>query len=275
MTDIVGVRFKSVGKIYYFDRAGIELEINDYVIAETSRGLELGTVAVFPEQVSDEMTKNLKPLARKAEPDDIKHARELESKEREALKEAGKLVERFNLPMKLLSAEYNFDSTRLTLYFSTEERVDFRELARELARRLKVRIEMKQTGPRDEAKLRGGCGRCGLPLCCATFLSGFAPVSMKMAKEQSLPLNPMKISGVCGRLMCCLVYESELYHVMKQKLPKEGQLVSTAMGIARVISSNPLKETVLVELESQATTELPLSEITIENNPHHKQQKDG
>ena len=276
MAEIVGVRFKRAGKVYYFNPAGIDLKENDYVVVETTRGLELGQVVISPQQVlASDVNKPLKPVVRKAEPGDIKRAQELEAKEREALVECGNLINKLNLPMKLLSAEYNLDGNRLTLYFSAAERVDFRELVRELARRLKVKVDMRQTGPRDEAKLMGGIGRCGRLLCCASFLSEFAPVSIKMAKEQDLPLNPMKISGVCGRLMCCLVYENELYHLMKEKLPKNGQTVSTAMGTGKIVGSNPLKETVLVELESEATVELPLSEITIEDEQLNKQQKDS
>ena len=271
MAEIVGVRFKRAGKVYYFDPANIELEINDFVVVETSRGQELGRVVIAPRQVlANEADKPLKPVVRKAEPDDIDRAQELEAKEREAMVECSKLIAKLELPMKLLSAEYNLDGSRLTLHFSAAERVDFRELVRELSSRLKIRVELRQTGPRDEAKLVGGCGRCGRPLCCANFLSEFAPVSIRMAKEQELPLNPMKISGCCGRLMCCLVYENELYQTMKEKLPKNGQTVFTAMGEARVIGSNPLKETVLVELESQAAVELPLSEITTEDERQHK-----
>ncbi|MFC1943875.1 stage 0 sporulation family protein [Chloroflexota bacterium] len=273
MADIVGVRFKRAGKVYYFDPVGIDLEVNDYVVVETTRGLELGQVVISPKQVlASDVVKPLKPVVRKAEPEDVDRAQELEAKEREALDECGKLINKLQLPMKLLSAEYNFDGSRLTIYFSAAERIDFRELVRELAGHLKVWVEMRQMGPRDEAKLIGGEGRCGRPLCCASFLSEFAPVSIRMAKEQSLPLNPMKISGCCGRLMCCLVYENEQYHIMKGKLPKEGQQVSTAMGVAKVIGGNPLKETVLVELESEVTVELPLSEITIEDKPRHKQE---
>lgn len=274
MADIVGVRFKRAGKVYYFDPVGIDLEVNNHVVVETVRGLELGQVVISPRQVlASDVAKPLKPVVRKAEPEDIQRVQELEAKEREALAECGKLIDKLHLPMKLLSAEYNLEGNRLTFYFSAAERIDFRELVRELAGRLKVRVEMRQTGPRDEAKLIGGCGRCGRPLCCASFLSEFAPVSIRMAKEQNLPLNPMKISGVCGRLMCCLVYESEHYHIMKEKLPKKGQQVATAMGIAKVVGSNPLKETVLVELENQVTAELPLSEITIEDE-HRPEQKE-
>ncbi len=264
MAEIVGVRFKKTGKVYYFDPAGNDLEVNDHVVVETTRGLELGQVVISPKQVlASEVGKPLKSVMRKAEPEDIKHSQELEAKEREALTECSKLINELNLSMKLLSAEYSFDGKRLTFYFSAAERIDFRELVRELASRLKARVELRQTGPRDEARLIGGCGRCGRSLCCASFLSEFAPVSIRMAKEQSLPLNPMKISGCCGRLMCCLVFESEQYRIMRKKLPKNGQRVSTAMGEVKVVGSNPLKETVLVELENKATVELPLSEITI------------
>ncbi len=265
MDKIVGVRFKKVREVYYFDPAGIDLEVNDYVVVETTRGLELAHVVIAPKQVvASAVTKPLKPIVRKAEPEDIRRVQELETKEREALVECGKLVEKLNLPMKLLSAEYDFDGKRVTIYFRADERVDFRDLVRELAGYLKARVELRQTRPRDEAKLLGGCGRCGRPLCCASFLTEFVPVSIKMAKVQNLPLNPMKISGVCGRLMCCLAYESDLYQAMKEKLPRDGQWVSTLTGQGKVVGSNPLKETVLVELEeSQATVELPLNEITV------------
>jgi len=264
MAEIVGIRFKRAGKVYYFDPTGIDLEVNDYVVVKTTRGLELGQVVISPKQVlASEVTAPLKPVVRKAEDEDIKRAQELEDREREALAECGKRIAKLQLPMKLLSAEYNLEGTRLTFLFSAAQRVDFRELVRQLRSHFKIQVELRQIGPRDEAKLVGGFGRCGRPLCCMSFLSEFAPVSIKMAKEQSLPLNPMKISGVCGRLLCCLNYECEQYHIMRGKLPKEGQRVSTAMGAATVVGSNPLKETVLVELESESTVELPLSEITI------------
>jgi cell fate regulator YaaT (PSP1 superfamily) len=274
MANIVGVRFKRAGKVYYFDPAGIELAVNDYVVVETTRGMELGQVVIAPGQVLvSDVEKPLKPVMRKATAEDIKRNQELEIKEEEALVECSQLVAKLNLPMKLLSAEYNLDGSRLTFYFSAAERVDFRELVRELAGRLKVRVELRQTGPRDEAKLIGGCGQCGRTLCCVSFLSEFAPVSIRMAKDQNLPLNPMKISGVCGRLMCCLVYESEQYREMKEKLPKNGQRVNTAMGPAKVLEGNPLKETVLVELENEVAVELPLSEITTGDKSSSKPEK--
>jgi cell fate regulator YaaT (PSP1 superfamily) len=265
MADVVGVRFKKASKIYYFDPAGLNLEVNDYVVVETTRGVEMGQVVIAPKQfLGGNVEKPLKPVVRKAEPEDVKRTEELEVKEREAFIEGNKLVQKLNLPMKLLKAECNLDGSRVTIHFSAEERIDFREMVRELAGRLRMRVELRQVGPRDEAKLIGGYGRCGRPLCCANFLCELAPVSIKMAKEQGLPLNPMKISGICGRLMCCLVYESEQYRIMKEKLPKEGQLVTTASGAGKVIGINPLMETVMVQLdESEATVELPLSEVTL------------
>ena len=263
MAEVVGVRFKQAGKIYYFDPVDLNLEVNDYVVVETARGLELGEVVKASSKVpAGEVNKPLKAVVRKAEVEDIERASKLKQKEGETLAECAKLVEKLKLPMKLISAEYNLDGSRLTVFFNAEGRVDFRELVRELNRSLKVRVEMRQVGPRDEAKLIGGFGRCGLPLCCTSFLSEFNPVSIKMAKEQELPLNPMKISGLCGRLLCCLGYEFEQYRIMKEKMPKEGQLISTAMGIANVVGGNPLEGTVLVELESGARVELSLDEIT-------------
>ncbi|MFC2043755.1 stage 0 sporulation family protein [Chloroflexota bacterium] len=267
MANIVGVRFGRAGKVYYFDPADIELKVDDYVVVETERGSSLGRVVISSEQVLvSEVKEPLKPVVRKAEPDDITRAQEFEGKEREVLVKAGELVDELRLQMKLLSAEYSLDGSRLTIYFSADERVDFRELVRELANRLKLRVELRQIGPREEAKLVGGFGRCGRPLCCMSFLSEFVPVSIRMAKEQGLPLNPMKISGVCGRLLCCLVYENAQYRLMKGKLPKDGKWVSTTAGMGKVLGSNPLKGTVSVVLEeSQAIVELPLDQITIED----------
>lgn len=276
MAEIVGIRFKRAGRVYYFDSAGIELEVNDWVVVKTTRGLELGYVVISPKQVLDsEVTEPLKPVVRKADPEDIKRAQEFEIKGREALAECGEMIAKLRLPMKLLSAEYDLSGKCLTFFFSAEERVDFRELVKELTNHLKVRVELRQVGPRDETKLIGGFGRCGRPLCCMSFLSDFNPVSIKMAKEQDLPLNPMKISGICGRLMCCLGYESELYHAMRERMPKAGQQVTTSMGGAKVVGCNPLKETVLVELESGATIELPLGEITIEAEHSPNRGKEG
>jgi cell fate regulator YaaT (PSP1 superfamily) len=271
VAEIIGIRFKRAGRVYYFDPAGVELEVNDWVVVKTTRGLELGCVVISSKQVLDsEVTGPLKSVVRKADPEDVKRAQELESKSREALAKCGEMIAKLRLPMKLLSAEYDLSGKRLTFFFGAEERVDFRGLVKELTSHFKVRVELRQVGPRDETKLIGGFGRCGRPLCCMSFLSEFNPVSIKMAKDQDLPLNPMKISGICGRLMCCLGYESELYHAVRERLPKIGQQVATSMGGARVVGCNPLKETVLVELESGATVELPLGEISIkaEHSPN-------
>lgn len=266
MADIVGVRFKRAGRVYYFDSAGITLEVNDSVVVETIRGLELGRVVVIPSQVkADGMAKPLKPVVRKAEDEDRERAAKLEGKQGDVLDSCAGLVAELRLPMKLLSAEYNLDGSRLTIFFSAEGRIDFRELVRQLSSRLKVRVELRQIGPRDETKLMGGYGRCGRSVCCATFLSELSPVSIKMAKEQNLPLNPMKISGICGRLLCCLGYECEQYRTMKAKMPRVGQRVSVAAGAASVVGSNPLAETVVVEMENGAKVELPLSEVTTLN----------
>ncbi|MGD9142531.1 MAG: stage 0 sporulation family protein [Dehalococcoidia bacterium] len=263
MANIAGVRFKKAGKVYYFDAGDLELEIHDTVVVKTSRGTELGQVVLIPGQTEDsEQEENLSPVLRKAEPDDIQQAHDLEEKAKEAFVECGKMIAELGLPMKLLSAEYNLDSSRLTFLFSAEERVDFRDLVRRLTGRFKIRVELRQVGTRDEAKLLGSFGRCGRPLCCSSFLTEFSPVSIKMAKEQDLPLNPMKISGVCGRLMCCLAYEGEQYRNIKGKMPKTGQRVSTNMGEAIVVGCNALKETVTVELETEARVELPLDEVS-------------
>ncbi len=276
MAEIVGIRFKRAGRVYYFDPAGIDLKANDHVVVQTTRGLELGHVVIAPKQVlASEVTGQLKPIMRKAEDEDIERAQKLAAKESEALAECGKLITELKLPMKLVSAEYNLDESRLTFFFTAEERVDFRELVRKLSNRFKTRIELRQVGPRDKAKLIGGLGRCGRSLCCIDFLSEFNPVSIKMAKEQNLPLDPMKISGVCGRLMCCLVYENQQYRQMKDNLPRKGQLVSIPTGVGKVVGVNPFKETVLVEMENQATVEVPLDKITIEGEPRHKQKRKG
>jgi cell fate regulator YaaT (PSP1 superfamily) len=249
--------------VYYFDAGDTELAAGDRVVVKTSRGTELGYVVIAPGQLAaGESEENLSPVLRQAEPEDIQQAEELAAKAEEALVECGKMIGELKLPMKLLTADYNLDRSRLTFLFSAEERVDFRNLVRRLTGKFKVRVELRQVGTRDEAKLLGSFGRCGRPLCCTSFLTEFSPVSIKMAKEQDLPLNPMKISGACGRLMCCLAYEGEQYRTMKAKMPKMGHQVTTQMGEATVVGYNPLKETVMVKLESEARVELPLDQIS-------------
>ena len=276
MADIVGVRFKRVGRAYYFDSSGIELKIDDCVVVETSGGLELGWVVIAPSPIpASGITKPLKSVVRKAEIEDREQATKIEEKEKEALSGCAEQIAALRLQMKLLSAEYNLDGSRLTIFFSAEGRIDFRELVRQLSSRFKVRVELRQIGPRDETKLMGGFGRCGRPICCATFLSEIRPVSIKMAKEQNLPINPMKISGICGRLLCCLGYEYEQYRTMKAKMPNVGQRVSIATGVASVVGGNLLAETVLVETESGARVELPLSEVATLNETAPSKKRRG
>lgn len=263
MSEIVGVRFHQAGKVYYFDAADNEVEVGDYVVVETSRGQELGKVVISPKQVLfSDITEPLKAVVRKAQAEDVEHAQQQQERSREALAKCQELIEKLNLPMKSISAQYNLDGNHLTVFFSAEKRVDFRELVRELSHSLKTRVELRQVGVRDETKLVGGLGKCGFPLCCTTFLCDFAPVSIKMAKEQGIALNPMKTSGICGRLLCCLGYEYDQYRAMKEKLPGLGQEVSTPLGSAKVVGNNPLKEMVLIELETGVTAELPLSQVT-------------
>jgi len=265
MTQVVGVRFKRAGRIYYFDPADIELNLGDWVVVDTGRGPEIGRVAISPKQVvASDITEPLKPVLRQASEEDLRQREEFQAKEREALEKCQEMITRANLPMRLLSAEYNLEGTRLIFSFSAEGRVDFRDLLKELTAIFKTRIELRQVGPRDKAKLLGGFGRCGRPLCCTTYLTEFSPVSIRMAKEQDLSLNPMKISGVCGRLVCCLSHECEQYREMRRNLPAIGQQVNTPLGAASVVGINPLKETVLVKLESEATVELPVAEVTNE-----------
>ncbi len=256
--NIVGIRYKAAGRVYYFDPAGIELKINDYVVVNTPRGLKLGQVAIAPEQVpANQLTEPPKPLVRKATPEDVKHAEEFSGKELAVLAEATQLVTKLNLPMKLIMAEYNLEGNHLTIYFKAAERVDFRELVKELNSHFKLRVELRQVGPRDEAKMVGGYGRCGRPLCCASFLSEFAPVSIKMAKQQNLPLNPMKIAGSCGRLLCCLAYEVEPSQKPQAKPAAAGEPSSE-------IPEAPLEE------EIASLEEIPIEESPRENPPENK-----
>ncbi len=259
---LVGVRFRRLGKIYHFDPGELELKDGDIVLVETARGQELGNVIEDPFEVAEEeVPDDLKPVLRLAGEADIQKARSVKEKEPEALEECEKLVRNFKLPMKVLKAEYSLDGNLVTIFFGAEGRIDFRELVRELSRKLKTRVELRQVGPRDETRLLGGFGRCGRSLCCASFLTEFSPVSIKMAKEQDLPLNPMKISGLCGRLLCCLGYEFEQYREMKQKMPRDGEKVLLPQGEAVVVGSRPLENSIIVELASGSRIEVGLSEL--------------
>jgi cell fate regulator YaaT (PSP1 superfamily) len=273
---VVGVRFKRVGRIYYFDSNGMELSAGDCVLVETSRGTELGQVLIEPKDIpGSEIEEPLKPVLRLATEEDVTRSCEFAEKEAYARKECERLIAKLKLPMKLLAAQYNFDGSRLTFFFSAEERVDFRRLVRELSSLFKMRVELRQVGSRDEAKIVGGYGRCGRRFCCDSFLCEFTPVSIKMAKEQSLPLNPMRISGVCGRLLCCLCYEFEQYRELKKAMPRAGQMVDTKVGQAKVLGVNPVKGTIVVEVSSGGQTELELGEVTFNNEPVRKPNKNN
>jgi len=272
--DVVGVRFQRAGRVYYYDAAGVELEVHDDVVVEAMHGAAIGRVVIAPKQIiASELTHPVQSILRKAGPEDLDHWNEAKEKEEEALSKSRELVAKFDLPMKLLRAESNLEGRHFIIFFAAAEKIDFRQMARELAVALKARVELRQVGTRDASKCLGGIGKCGCPLCCTTFLTEFNPLSIKMAKEQNLSLDPVKISGLCGRLLCCLAYENELYHVMKQKLPRLGQHVITSSGEASVVAVNPLKETVTVRRESQATEEIPLVELTIIQNSQDKQDK--
>ncbi len=257
MPVVVGIRFKDSGKTYFFDPSAVEtLNQGDSVIVETVRGLELAKVARAPHSVADaEVVGELKPVIRRAEAADFERMRLLSARHDEVLDRCSEKILEHSLPMRLVKAEYSFDGSRLTFYFTSEKRVDFRVLVRDLARTFKTRIELRQIGPRDEAKLLGGIGPCGRMLCCSTFLPDYARVSIKMAKDQDLPLNPTKISGVCGRLLCCLSYEHEQYLEIKAELPKRGAWVQTPDGPGEVVMVNVVRETVIVELAGSGVHE--------------------
>lgn len=263
MAKVVGVRFKRAGKIYHFDATGFEdLKVDEYVVVETARGRALGRVVVPPQEVS-EPPEHLRPMERQATPLDLSEREKYRLQEREALERCREKVAEHGLEMKPIKAEYNFDGSRLVVYFAAEKRVDFRELIRDLARTLKTRVELRQVGVRDEAKLMGGLGRCGRLFCCTTHLCEFSPVSIKMARLQDVSLSPAEISGACGRLLCCLAYESEIYRSLKEKFPKVGTMVETPYGVGEVKSVNILKETVEVALKSEATVEVSAEEVRV------------
>ncbi len=262
MPTVIGVRFKDSGKIYHFDPGDVALAVGDWAIVETVRGPELGRVAGdLTEIAPEDVLGDLKPVIRRASQTDLDTMAHLQQYLDEALSICGDKVGEHKLPMALVKAEYNFDGSRLTFFFTAEKRVDFRALVRDLARTFHTRIELRQVGPRDEAKLLGGIGPCGRLLCCATFLPDFARVSIKMAKDQDLPLNPVKISGVCGRLLCCLSYEHEQYLDIKAELPQRGAWVQTPEGPGEVVSVNVVRETVTVELTNGNTLDCTASQV--------------
>lgn len=249
MIQVVGIRFKKAGKIYYFGPGENNIKKDDYVIVETARGVEFGQCVIEPRNISeDEVISPLKLVLRVATKEDIEKHNENKAKETKAFDICLEKIAEHHLDMKLIDVEYTFDNNKVIFYFTADGRIDFRELVKNLATIFKTRIELRQIGVRDEAKMIGGLGPCGRPLCCSTFLGDFASVSIKMAKEQNLSLNPTKISGICGRLMCCLNYEQETYEDIRKKLPKTGSIVDTDMGQGEVIYNNVVKESVKVRI---------------------------
>ena len=238
MTRVIGVRFRPAGKIYYFAPGKFHIRQGDKVIVETARGIEFGTVVTGPKEVKDEeVMQPLKSVIRIATEEDKRAEEKYREKEKEAFEICLEKIRKHNLEMKLIDAEYTFDNNKVLFYFTADGRIDFRELVKDLAAVFRTRIELRQIGVRDETKIRGGIGICGRPLCCHTYLSEFAPVSIKMAKEQNLSLNPTKISGVCGRLMCCLTNEEETYEELNSRLPAIGGTVTTNEGLKGEVQS--------------------------------------
>lgn len=238
MTKVIGVRFRRAGKVYFFSPGKLEIRHGDNVIVETARGVEFGNVVTGPREVEEErISQPLKSVIRLANKDDYRREEKNREKEKEAFSICQEKIRKHGLDMKLIDAEYTFDNNKVLFYFTADGRIDFRELVKDLASVFRTRIELRQIGVRDETKIRGGIGICGRPLCCSTYLSEFAAVSIKMAKEQNLSLNPSKISGVCGRLMCCLTNEEETYEELNSQLPSVGDTVTTSDGLTGTVHS--------------------------------------
>ncbi len=251
MAEVIGVRFKEVGKIYYFDPKNTKINTGDRVIVETARGIECGVVALANKDVpEDEIVFPLKPLIRIATENDLNHIEENKRREKEAFKICEKKIAEHGLKMNLVDVEYTFDNNKILFYFTADGRVDFRALVKDLAGVFRTRIELRQIGVRDEAKMLGGLGVCGRPFCCHSFMGDFQPVSIKMAKEQGLSLSPVKISGTCGRLMCCLKYEQEAYSDLLKRTPKVGAIVKTPEGKGVVVENNLISGILKVKLDS-------------------------
>lgn len=281
MTKVIGVRFRTAGKVYFFDPGKFEVRQGDHVIVETARGIEYGTVIGAPREVEDDkVVQPLKSVLRIANKKDDEQDASNKQREKDAFKICLEKIRKHGLQMKLIDAEYTFDNNKVLFYFTADGRIDFRELVKDLAAVFKTRIELRQIGVRDETKILGGIGICGRPLCCHTHLSEFAPVSIKMAKEQNLSLNPTKISGVCGRLMCCLKNEEETYQVLNSKLPNMGDLVTTEEGLkGEVHSVNVLRQTVKVLMtvdgDEKEIREYPVDELKFKPRRKKDKTKDG
>jgi cell fate regulator YaaT (PSP1 superfamily) len=264
MVTVVGVRFKKAGKVYYFSPGNLQIKQSENIIVETARGIEFGECVIVPKEVDEnEIVSPLKNVIRIASEDDIKKHNENKEKEKEAFSVCLDKIQQHNLKMKLIDVEYTFDNNKVIFYFTADGRVDFRELVKDLAAIFRTRIELRQIGVRDEAKMIGGLGPCGRTLCCSTFLGDFAPVSIKMAKEQNLSLNPTKISGICGRLMCCLNYEQDTYEQIRKRLPRVSSIVNTPYGKGDVISNSVVKENVKVKIKTEDGEEI-IKEVYID-----------
>ncbi|TCS77956.1 PSP1 domain-containing protein [Tepidibacillus fermentans] len=262
MYSVVGIRFKKAGKIYYFDPGDLEIEKNSFVIVETARGIEYGQVVIGKKTVEEEdVVLPLKKVIRVATDEDALHVEKNKTDAEEAFSICLEKIHSHGLDMKLVDVEYTFDRNKIIFYFTADGRVDFRELVKDLAAVFRTRIELRQIGVRDEAKMLGGIGPCGRVLCCSTFLGDFEPVSIKMAKDQNLSLNPAKISGLCGRLMCCLKYENDNYETGKHELPDIGSQVMTTNGVGKVVGLNILERKVQVELDDGSVEEFPLYDV--------------
>ncbi|WP_378951262.1 stage 0 sporulation family protein [Pelosinus sp. sgz500959] len=269
MQTVVGVRFKKAGKIYYFAPGEFVLVAGNFVIVETARGLEYGEVVIGPREVADEnIVAPLKTVQRQATPEDDKKVNENRAKEKDAFSICEQKIKAHDLNMKLVDVEYTFDVNKIIFYFTAEGRIDFRELVKDLAAVFRTRIELRQIGVRDEAKMMGGVGCCGRSLCCSTFLGDFEPVSIRMAKDQNLSLNPTKISGICGRLMCCLKYENDSYSPCCKKItaPIVGREVVTIDGDGKVTSVNQAKRTAAVLLKNNNIVVIPWEEVVEKDN---------
>ena len=277
MKKVISVRFKENGKSYYFDPAGADIKTGEYVIVETARGIECGEVVQGVKEIADSaVSKALKPITRMADSVDVRRMRQNREDEKRAYHTCQECIARHGLEMKLIDAEYTFDNNKLLFYFTADGRIDFRQLVKHLAAIFKTRIELRQIGVRDETKILGGIGICGRSLCCHTFLSEFAPVSIKMAKEQNLSLNPTKISGVCGRLMCCLTNEEETYEMLNSQLPSVGDAVTTKDGLTGVVHSLSVLRRlvkVIVNLENDEKEIREYMADELKFKPRRKKQK--
>ena len=253
MKKVISVRFKASGKAYYFDPTGFDVKEGDYVVVQTARGTECGEVVDGPRDVPDsQVSRELKPIQRMADSVDVRRMEKNRADEKAAFELCSERIAAHKLEMKLVEAEYNLDRSKILFYFTADGRVDFRELVKDLASALHTRIELRQIGVRDESKMKGGLGICGQPFCCSRFLKDFQPVSIKMAKEQGLSLNPAKISGACGRLMCCLSYEHKAYEYLNSITPMNGSVVRTPDGEGVVVESNPVSGMLKVRFASEA-----------------------